>query len=184
MRRRAVRRNSQRGTGVVAQYRRARLGRIGRRHRGVVGGFRRNSQIDGCCRGLSARIGDGVGEGIRPGKARRWGVRVRAVRSDRDGAVRGIGVPGHGQTGTDVGGQDGGAAERSVGRRETGVIHCRGRDGKGHRRRGRLARRVGARVGKRVRSAVSSGWRVRVRAVRVDGERSVSGVRVPGHRQS
>ena len=184
MRGRAVSRNSQRRTGVVAQHRRARLGRIGRRHRGVVGGLWRNSQIDRCCRGLAARIGDGVGEGIRPGIARRWGVGVRAVCSDRDGAVRGIGVPGHREAGTDVGGQDGCAVERSVGRRETGVIHRSGRHGKGNRRRGRLKRAVSGGVGERVRSAVARSWRVRVCAVRVDGERSVSRVRVPGHRQS
>ena len=133
---------------------------------------------------MTAAIGCGVGERVWTAVAIRGCVDKGAIGRDDHGSVRRGGVCGNGKAATDVVGQHGRAVQRGV--RRGG--RCVADGNRVHRdvdRCGRgLAAGVSSRVRERVCTAVTTGWRVGVGAVRGYDHRPVSGRSIRRYRES
>ena len=162
---RRVRRDGQAGADVVGQDGRAVQGCVDRGGDAVVECDRSDSDGDRGRRRLSGCVGGGVGEGVKAGVTGGRRVRIRAVGGNRDGAVRRRRVGRNRERGALVVGQDRGSVESGVGRGTANVVGGDGCDRDGHGGGGRLTRPVRCGVGEGVRSGVTGGRRVGVRAV-------------------
>ena len=150
---------------------------------GVVGGGWPHHERHRGCRGLSAGIDCGVGEGVQTAVSGGWRVGVGAVGIDGDGAVGRQGEARHGEIRADVIGQHGCTDECGVGVRGGSVCRHAGKYGDRHGSRRRLTAGVGCGVGERIRARVSAGRCVGVRAIGCNGDGTVDSCGVPGDAQ-
>ena len=174
--------DSQRCSRVVRQHTRTGDSGVHGGEGGVVSRRWHDRDRD-CCGGcLSGRVGGGVGERVGSAVTGCWGVGVRTVGCNRNCSVARCSIRRNRQPATAVIRENACSNERSIGARRTAVVDRNRRDGEGYRCRRCLATGVGGGVSERVRSAVTGGWCVDVRAIGGNGQRTVRrcGVRGDG----